>query len=99
MMTSSVSLRLKAFDRNSEPISGRSPSHGVFSIELSRELDSRPPIIMLWPEPSSSVVSARRVVSAGIEVPLIVTAPSDDSCDTSGRTRSEMRPSDRTVGV
>ena len=32
-------------------------------------------------------------------VPLSVTAPSFDSSDTSGRTRSEMRPSASTVGV
>ena len=53
----------------------------------------------LWPEPSSTVVSARRVVSAGISKPLSVIAPSEVSSDTSGRTRIEMRPPSSTVGV
>ncbi len=53
----------------------------------------------LWPEPSSTVVSARRVVSAGTSKPLSRIAPSVDSSDTSGRTRIEMRPSSSTVGV
>ncbi len=53
----------------------------------------------LSPEPSSTVVSARRMVSAGIWKPLSVTAPWLDSSDTSGRTRIEMRPLDSTMGV
>ena len=99
MMTSSVSLRLNALERNSAPISGRSPSQGAFSIELSRVLDNRPAIIMLCPDPSSSVVSARRVVRAGMVNLSSVTAPAEEISDTSGRTRSEMRPSASTVGV
>ena len=66
-MTSSVSLRLKALDRKSAPITGRSPRKGALSVELLWVFESRPPIMKLWPEPSSTVVSARRVVSAGTE--------------------------------
>ena len=53
----------------------------------------------LWPEPSSTVVSARRVVSAGTLKPLSRIEPSLDNSLTSGRTRIEMRPSARTIGV
>src|SRR3546814_10914078 len=53
----------------------------------------------LWPEPSSTVVSARRVDRAGISKPLSLIAPSDVSSDTSGRTRIEMRPPSSKVGV
>src|SRR5437868_41434 len=52
-----------------------------------------------WPEPSSTVVSARRVVSAGTTKPLSLTEPASLSSLTSGRTRIEMRPSARTIGV
>ena len=52
-----------------------------------------------WPEPSSTVVSARRVVSAGTVKPLSLTEPASLSSLTSGRTRIEMRPSARTIGV
>ena len=53
----------------------------------------------LWPEPSSIVVSALRTVSAGTVVLLVMIAPSEESSDTSGRTRMEMRPLASTVGV
>ncbi len=53
----------------------------------------------LWPEPSSTVVSARRTVSAGIVKLFSVTAPWLESSDTSGRTRIEIRPLESTVGV
>ena len=72
---------------------------GARSIVLVEVLLSRPAIIKLWPEPSSMVVSARRTVNAGTEKPLSVIAPWLESSDTSGRTRSEMRPLERTVGV
>ena len=52
-----------------------------------------------WPEPSSTVVSARRVVSAGTTKPLSLTEPASLSSLTSGRTRIEMRPSASTIGV
>ena len=98
-MTSSVSLRFQPLDRNSAPRIGRSPRPGVLLIVLLCEFWSSPPIIIDWPEPRISVVSARLVVSAGMVVPLIWTAPSEVSCDTSGRTRSEICPLDSTVGV
>ena len=41
----------------------------------------------LWPEPSSTVVSARRVVRPGTVKPLIARPLARSSCDTSGRTR------------
>ena len=62
-------------------------------------LRSKPAIMNDWPEPSSTVVSARRVVSAGTVNPFRVTAPEFDSSLTSGRTRIEMRPSLSTIGV
>ena len=98
-MTSSVSLRFHPLERNSAPSTGTSPSPGVLAIEFSWLFDSSPPITIDSPEPSSAEVSIDRVVSAGMVVPLSCTAPADDSSDTSGRTRMEMRPSARTVGV
>ena len=68
-------------------------------IELLFVLRSSPAIMKLWPEPSSTVVSARRVVSAGTLKLFRVTLPASDSSLTSGRTRIEMRPSARTIGV
>ena len=56
----------------------------LFAFELRRLLGGRafwalllinPAIMKLWPEPSSTVVSARRTVKAGIWKPLNVTAP------------------------
>ena len=60
---------------------------------------SSPAIMKLWPEPSSTVVSARRTVSAGTWTPPMITAPWLESSETSGRTRIEMRPLESTVGV
>jgi len=57
----------------------------------------------LWPLPSSTMVSARRTVSAGtvmLELPAVsLTAPTSLSWLTSGATLRLMRPSDSTVGV
>src|SRR3546814_10399955 len=55
--------------RNSVPMIGRSPSHGVLSAELLPTFFSRPPMTKLCPEPSSTVVSARRVARAGMVKP------------------------------
>ena len=54
---------------------------------------------MLWPDPICSVVSARRVVMPGTTKPFRVTALLESSCDTSGRTCSEISPLASTVGV
>ena len=75
------------------------PRPGALSIVFVALLDNRPAIMKLWPEPSSTVVSARRVTSAGIWKPSKTTAPWLESSDTSGRTRIEMRPLASTVGV
>ena len=57
----------------------------------------------LWPLPNSTVVSARRTVSAGIvSVPPAIgtlTAPLVESSLTSGRTRRLSRLGDSTVGT
>jgi len=74
------------------------PRPGVRAIELELEFRIRPAITKLWPEPSSTVVSVRRVVSDGISKPLKRTLPVADSSETSGRTRIEMRPFSSTVG-
>jgi hypothetical protein len=66
-ITSSVSPFLNAVERNSEPSIGRSPAPGSLVIVFCAELLSRPAIMKLWPEPSSTVVSARRTFSPGIE--------------------------------
>ena len=76
-----------------------SPTPGVFLSKFCELLDINPAIMKLCPDPSSTVVSARRIVSAGTWKPLSVTAPWLDSSDTSGRTRSEIRPLASTVGV
>src|SRR3546814_18997363 len=55
---------------------------------------SRPAIMNAWPEPSSTVVSAVRLLSAGT-----LESTEKSRLDTVGRTRSEMRPSACTVGV
>src|SRR3546814_16625046 len=78
---------------------GRSPSHGVLSAELLPTFFSRPPMTKLFPEPSSTAVSARRVARAGMVQPPKLTEPASLSSDTSERTRIEMRPSLSTVGV
>ena len=65
MITSSDSLRWKRVERNSGPSTGRSPRPGTLSRLLRVVLEIRPPIAKLWPLPSSTVVSARRVDSAG----------------------------------
>ena len=46
---------------------GRSPAPGILLIEFWLPLRISPAIMKLWPDPSSTVVSARRIVSAGIE--------------------------------
>ena len=67
MITSSVSLRWKRSERNSAPSTGTSPSPGQRRCRSVRALScSRPAMAKLWPLPSSTVVSARRTVSAGI---------------------------------
>src|SRR5690606_29169577 len=98
-MTSSVWPLRKFCDLNRLPMIGKSPAPGSLSIVLWALLLIRPAIMKLWPEPSSTVVSARRTVSAGMVKLLIVTAPWLDSSDTSGRTRIEIRPLASTVGV
>src|SRR3546814_18059453 len=97
-MTSSVSWRRNLVERNNAPRTGKSPSQGVLSIELLPTFFSRPPIAKLCPDPSSTVVSALRVASAGMVKPPKRTEPASVNSETSGRTRNEMRPSLRTVG-
>ena len=46
-MTSSVSSRWNALERNSAPTTGRSPMPGALEIELLCEFCSNPAIIML----------------------------------------------------
>ena len=59
----------------------------------------RPPMAKLWPLPSSTVVSARRVDSAGMTRSLSLIAPLSLRSLTSGRTRMLIRPALSTVGV
>src|SRR3546814_5631692 len=68
-------------------------SSDVCSSDLVLLLSS-PAIMKLCPEPSSTVVSADRLLSAGTSE-----LREKSSSDTVGRTRIDMRPSDRTVGV
>src|SRR5512132_2553233 len=65
MITSSVSLRRKRSEVNSLPRTGMSPSSGSFFTLWSLLLDNSPAMAKLWPLPSSTVVSARLVRSAG----------------------------------
>src|SRR3546814_6568848 len=70
------------------------PRPGTLLMLLEVLLLSRPAIMKLCPEPSSTVVSADRLLSAGTSE-----LREKSSSDTVGRTRIDMRPSDRTVGV
>src|SRR3989344_8823908 len=87
-ITSSVSPLRKLDDLNRLPSTGTSPRPGALSTRFCELLLSRPAIMKLSPDPSSTVVSARRTVSAGTWKPFSVTDPADDSSDTS---RSEER--------
>ena len=75
------------------------PIVAVFDTAFHRTLPDVAALPLPTPEPSSTVVSARRTVSAGTWKPLSDTAPWLDSSDTSGRTRIEIRPFASTVGV
>src|SRR3546814_4243128 len=70
------------------------PRPGTLLTLLEVLLLSKPAIMKLCPEPSSTVVSAERLLSAGTSELM-----EKSSSDTVGRTRIDMRPSDRTVGV
>ena len=75
-----------------------SPMPGIFCSDEFIVLFSRPAIANVWPSSSSSSVSVRRVVSAGIRNPCSVTALAKSSVLTSGRTfRCTRLP--MTVGV
>src|SRR3546814_1432567 len=90
-MTSSVSWRRNLVERNNAPRTGKSPSQGVLSIELLPTFFSRPPIAKLCPDPSSTVVSALRVASAGMVKPPKRTEPASVNSETS---RSEEHTSE-----
>ncbi len=81
------------------PITGRSPSNGTFETFEAVSRSISPPITKLSPSPSSTVVSARRVMNAGTDTPLIVTALAKSSWLASGATFSAMRCGLSTVGV
>ena len=66
MITSSLSPRWKSFDLNNAPITGTSPMPGSALVRSVLVRCSRPAMAKLWPLPSSTVVSARRTVSAGM---------------------------------
>ncbi len=93
MMTSSVSLRWNASERNSWPSTGTSPSHGNLSMFCVTLFCSRPAMAKVWPLARSTVVSARRVVSDGTLMLSMTMAPSVDSSLTSGLTWRLMRSS------
>ena len=53
------------------PITGRSPSSGTLLTLLTVLRLTSPPITKLWPSRNSTVVEARRTISAGTEMPLL----------------------------
>ena len=61
-----------------------SPMPGIFDIVLVSVLFSRPAMANVWPSRSSTSVSVRRVVSAGIRKPSSVIALAKSSALTSG---------------
>ena len=72
--------------------------NGIADASVCEMLSSRPAMANDWPSRSSTSVSARRVVSAGIRKPEIVTPLLKSSVLTSGRTFSRMT-SPAMVGV
>ena len=75
MITSSLSWRWKLRELNSGPITGRSFIPGTPSSPWATLLWNNPPMAKLWPLAISTVVSARRVVSAGIVMLLSLDRP------------------------
>ena len=81
------------------------PSSGKRLMSWVVSFCSSPPMAKLWPLPSSTVVSARRTVRAGMVMTLLVNpsgteiAPSLESWLTSGRTCRLIRSSPTKVGV
>ena len=71
MMTRSVSFFWYDSRRTTTPSTGTLPSQGSCSIAFLPSLCSSPPITKLWPSRSSTVVEARRTISAGTEMPLL----------------------------
>jgi len=96
--TSSVRSFCAAWLWKSSPRIGMSPMPGTFWSVLFIELLSRPATANVCPFDSSSSVSVRRVVSAGIRKPLSTTALLKSSALTSGRTFKWTR-SPLTIGV
>ena len=86
MTTSSVCAFCIARLLNSQPRIGMSPMPGILRIESCTVLASRPAIANVCPSRSSTSVSVRRVVSAGMRKPDTVTAFAKSSELTSGRT-------------
>ena len=89
--TSSVRSLLAALLRNRRPRIGMSPIPGIFCIVVLIWLFSSPAIANVWPSRSSSSVSVRRLISAGMRKPSRCTPFAKSSVLTSGRTRRRMR--------
>src|SRR3546814_19255964 len=92
--SSDLSFRWNWRDLKRLPRMGIFPRPGTLLMLLEVLLLSRPAIMKLCPEPSSTVVSADRLLSAGTSE-----LREKSSSDTVGRTHIDMRPSDSTVGV
>src|SRR5262249_43915246 len=83
---SSVSSARSALLLNSAPTIGSLLRIGIAAPSVWRTLSRRPAIANDWPSRSSTSVSARRVVSAGMRNPFSVTPLVKSSVLTSGRT-------------
>ena len=98
-MIRSVSFFWYWLERNRAPSTGASPTHGNWSCAVLLVFCNRPPSMKLWPSRSSTVVEALRTISAGTEVPAIVTVLLVSIVLTSGLITRLIRPSLSTVGV
>ena len=76
-----------------------SPMPGILRIVSVTVLFIRPAMANVWPSRSSTSVSVRRVVSAGIRKPSTTTALAKSSELTSGLTLRLIRSPPSTVGV
>src|SRR3546814_19723229 len=94
MIANSLSFRWNWRDLKRLPRMGIFPRPGTLLMLLEVLLLSRPAIMKLCPEPSSTVVSAARLLSAGTSE-----LREKSSSDKVGRARIDMRSSARQGGV